>query len=136
MHFAGRILPVGLALLLGCEFPGGTGPTLVRQQRLQSGKTVSITGVNLTFGARDNVGNDSFRVEYTCSNPQGSQQDLNTEASEVFDLIRPISEQWGLKTASLEAFPTEKHTGKFTAYHFKRQANGQWASEKINGVSY
>jgi hypothetical protein len=44
----------------------------------------------------------------------------------VFELIRPISEQWGLSTATVSALRTPQRTGTYDVFAFTRSAAGKW----------
>jgi hypothetical protein len=46
---------------------------------------------------------------------------------EVFELIRPISEHWGFRSASLLAFRTVHCGGDYDLFMFKRAEDGKWS---------
>jgi hypothetical protein len=48
----------------------------------------------------------------------------------MFELIRPVSELWGLKVAEVSAFPTVQRKGKYFIYVFSRGAEGKWRFER------
>jgi hypothetical protein len=48
----------------------------------------------------------------------------------MFELIRPISELWGLKTAEVSAFPSVERKGKYFQYAFSRGPDGKWNFER------
>jgi hypothetical protein len=55
---------------------------------------------------------------------------VDRETVEVFELIRPVSELWGLKTANVSAFPSVQRKGKYFTYLFSRGSNGKWTFER------
>ena len=116
-----------LALCLGCgdEF---RQPTL--DQRLPSGKVIKVTSCLLVWGVEHgerHTNQDSFALEYVTSVPLSATQELDREGLEVFELIRPISEQWGFSTATVAAFPSAERTGKFERFIFSRSSDGRWS---------
>jgi hypothetical protein len=103
------------------------------EQMLPSGKSIKVTRCNLVWGVEhaDRFPNrDCFALEYIMSLPNSDQQVRDREAMEVFELIRPISEQWGLDKAELYAFPTTKRKGIYYIYTLKRNSDGKWAYEQ------
>ena len=104
MKLSALVPTVVLFGLMGC---GGANSEILehtRKQVLPSGKQITLIDVHFGFGARDNAGNDSFVVGYVSTDPNVGPAANQQEALEVFELIRPISEQWGLKEAEVEAF--------------------------------
>ena len=117
-------------LCLGCGDSSGVFRPPVRVQRLPSGGTVQVTSCLLVWGAdhdERHPDEDSFALEYVSARLTSSPHDLDREALEVFELIRPISEQWGFSTASLSAFPSVERTGRYEVYNFSRAAGGTWS---------
>ena len=55
-----------------------------------------------------------------------SPQELEREVLEVFELVRPISEQWGLPTATVSALRSADRTGTWDVFAFKRSPSGTW----------
>jgi hypothetical protein len=47
--------------------------------------------------------------------------------AEVFELIRPLSEQWGLPTATVTALRSADRTGTWDVFAFERSASGAWS---------
>jgi hypothetical protein len=45
----------------------------------------------------------------------------------VFELIRPISEAWGLSTATVSALRSPERTGTYDVFAFRRSAAGTWS---------
>ena len=52
---------------------------------------------------------------------------LDVYKRQVFELIRPISEQWGFTTASVAAFPSPERSGKYAVFTFSRSSDGRWS---------
>lgn len=98
-------------------------------QVLPSGKTVKVTSFNLAWGVEHDerrAGDDTFALEYVSTVPHTDEAALDMETLEVFELIRPASEQWGFKSAQISAFPTTQRKGKYYIYVFKRGPEGKW----------
>ena len=126
-----RTLPAGILLLLAvaCSCSGGDRP-LVREQRLPSGRLVKVVSCLLAWGIEHDErhpGQDSFALEYLSSIPRDPRPDLEREVVEVFELIRPISEQWGLSTAGVTALRTPDRRGTYDVFTFTRSASGAWS---------
>ena len=102
----------------------------VREQRLASGKVVKIVSCLLTWGVEHDERHpdqDAFALEYLASVPREPPQDLEREAVDVFELIRPISEQWGFTTATVTALRSPERTGTYDVFVFTRAAAGMWS---------
>ena len=120
-----------LALCLGCGGPGFQQPT--HEQRLPSGKRILVTSCLLVWGSEHgerHPNQDSFALEYVTSLAPPASQELDQEAREVFELIRPLSEQWGFSTASVSAFRSVERTGKYDIFTFTRSADGHWSATR------
>src|SRR5262245_56942110 len=116
-----------IALLSGC---GGAPRPLWHDVKLPSGKTVKVTSFNMVWGIEHDerdAAKDSFALEYVMTDPQADVARREAEAREVFELVRPASEQWGFPTASLAAFKTVERKGRYDLYLFQRQPGGAWA---------
>lgn len=118
-----------LFLCIGCFGPDNFHqPT--NDQRLPSGKTIKVTSCQLVWGGdhdERHPGQDSFALEYVSAFPPSAGKELDQEALEVFELIRPISEQWGFSTATVSAFPSAERTGPYNMFWFSRSSGGQWS---------
>lgn len=104
-----------------------------REQPLPSGKSVKITSFHLLWGVEHEERrshDDTFGLEYASAAAQGDLAVLDREIAEVFELIRPISEQWGFTVATIAAFPTTKRQGRYYIYAFTREPQGQWTFER------
>jgi hypothetical protein len=124
-----------LALCLGCgdSLEGFRQPTL--EQRLASGKVIKVTSCILVWGVEHgerHANQDSFALEYVTSISPSATQELDGEALEVFELIRPISEQWGFSTASVAAFTSVERTGKYDVFNFSRSSDGRWSFSRTS----
>ena len=124
-----------LALCLGCgdSSEGFRQPTL--EQRLASGKVIKVTSCILVWGVEHgerHANQDSFALEYVTSISPSATQELDREALEVFELIRPISEQWGFSTASVAAFTSRERTGKYEVFNFSRSSDGRWSFSRTS----
>ena len=119
---------VALVVAPGC---GGEGfRTLTHEQRLASGTVVKIVSCLLAWGVEHDErrpDQDSFALEYVSALPRERPQELEREALEVFELIRPLSEQWGMTLATVAALRTPERTGTWDVYVFKRSASGGWS---------
>lgn len=134
----------GLGAILAALLGGGTVVALLffagPQERslshtvvLPSGKAVEVTMCNFAWGVehadRDEK-QDCFVLEYVSTVPQTDPAALDREAQEVFEIIRPASELWGLDLANISAFPTATRKGKYSTYVFSRGAGGKWTFQR------
>ena len=122
-----------LGALAGLLFVDRDIRPIFREQVLASGKTVKITSFNLVWGGEHEerrTGDDSFALEYVSSAANGDETALDQETSEVFELIRPVSEQWGFNRAMISVFPTKQRKGKYYIYAFTRAPEGKWTSSR------
>ena len=124
-------LIVAVGLLTGCVFGNDKAfHQPVREQRLPSGKTVKIVSCALAWGGEHDgrkPDQDAFELEYLSSVPRVPPQELEGEALEAFELIRPISERWGLGTATVTALRTPERTGTYDVFIMTRSATGTWS---------
>ena len=117
---------LALPLLMSCAEP----QSIWHDQMLPSGKTIKITSFHLVWGVEHDArypGNDNFALEFVSANPQAGPKAQEQEAWEVFELIRPISEQWGFTTASLSGYPSTRRKGAYNVFVFKRSSAGKWS---------
>ena len=108
-------LVLALPVLISCT----DTHSIWHDQVLPSGRTIKITSFHLVWGVEHDErhpGNDCFALEFVSANPQADPNVREQEALEVFELIRPISEQWGFNTASLAGFPTTQLSGMVNSY--------------------
>ena len=124
---------LGLALALPLLISCSDTHSIWHDQVLPSGKIIKITSFNLVWGVEHDErypGKDSFALEFVSANPRADSKVREQEALQVFELIRPISEQWGFNTASLAGFPTTQRKGAYDVYLFKRSPDGKWSYER------
>ena len=127
----GCLIP--LALILVFLFLGSNTRPVFREQTLGSGKVAMITSFHLLWGVEHderNPENDCFGLEYALSAPIIDQQSVDQATLEVFELIRPISELWGFRKASVSAFPTVERKGSYSIYNFTRAEDGNWKFDR------
>lgn len=125
-------------LCLGCGGSGGFTP-LSLEQRLASGKAIKVTSCMLVWGVEHeerHPNQDSFALEYVTAIPPAATKELDQEALEVFELIRPISERWGFSTASVSAFASVERTGKYNIFAFSRSSDGRWSVNRTAAKVY
>jgi hypothetical protein len=103
------------------------------EHRLPSGTTIKVTMCNLAWGIDHSdryADQDCFLLEYVASSPHPDQQSKDRETLEVFELIRPLSEQWGFQRAEVLAFPTIRRRGLYDVYAFNQDSAGRWSYER------
>src|ERR1043166_7001507 len=119
-RFAAFVLVGCLLLLLSAC---GEFHPVWRDQKLPSGRTIKVTYFQLVWGTEHddrNLDADCFAMEFVTNKSDASDANREQEAKEVFELVRPVSEHWGFKTATLSGFPTLERKGKFDFYIFSR----------------
>jgi hypothetical protein len=121
-----------LMLLASCDSSIGPFRTAWHPEKLASGSTIKVTEFDLVWGAGhgddDHVmGPDCFKITYVTQLPGADEKQRQAEALQAFELVRPISEQWGLRTAEVGAIPTLEHRGPYDVYHFRQAADGSWS---------
>lgn len=127
MKYCVILLGVVLAFVAGCD---NHFHTLWHGEKLASGSMIKITSFNLVWGIEHDdrdVGKDSFAIEYVTAEPGADAQRREAEAAQVFELVRPVSERWGFRTASMAAFPTLERRGRYDLYWYQRQPDGHWS---------
>jgi hypothetical protein len=115
-----------LFLLCGC----GEYQPVWREQVLPSGEHIKVTSFNLVWGADHDehaLGGDCFSMEYVAAKANADPESRAQEAVAVFELMRPVSELWGFRSAELAAFPTAARKGHYELYLFSRGADGKWS---------
>ena len=120
------LLALVLLFVVGCD---DHFHTLWHGQTLPSGSMVKVISFNLVWGIEHDdrdVSKDSFAIEYVTAFPGADVKIREAEAAEVWELVRPVSEQWGFRTASMAAFPTLNRRGRYDIYACERQADGKW----------
>jgi hypothetical protein len=125
------LLVLALLVVAGCDGPFHTPWHAVK---LATGSTIKVTSMNLVWGAEHDehaLGGDCFAIEYVLPDPGADTTRREAEAVEVFELVRPLSEQWGLREATVAAIPAVEHRGLWDLYWFQRQPDGHWSSKAI-----
>jgi hypothetical protein len=123
-----------LVAVAGCNYGGPPFRTPWHAEKLASGSTIQVTSFNLVWGAEHDdhaLGKDCFAIEYVALHSDADAAQRQAEASEVFELVRPVSEQWGFAEATVAAIPTLDHRGPYDLYWFRRQADGHWSVTAI-----
>lgn len=128
-----------LVFVLGCggAEEGFDAPTL--DQRLASGQTIKVTACHLVWGVEHgerHTNQDSFSLEYVTSIDPAATAELEREGLAAFELIRPVSEQWGFTTATVSAFRSSERTGKYDIFVFTRASDGRWSSTRTRSKVY
>jgi len=114
-------------------FVGPQIRTISHDVVLPSGKVIKVTACHFAWGVEHGdryVSQDSFALEYVSTVSHTDLAAVDRETVETFELIRPISELWGLKVASVSAFPSVQRKGKYFVYAFARNADGNWKFER------
>ena len=104
-----------------------------REQSLPSGRTVKVTSLHLVWGVEHDErtpAQDCFALEFVYSRPEVNDEAREREARDVFELIRPASEQWSFKTATLAGFPGLVRKGSYDLFVFNRGDDGRWKMER------
>ncbi len=112
-------------LLAGC----GESRAVWRDQKLPSGGQVKVSFMTLAWGVEHDERfpeKDAFTLWYITRLPDGMPRERESEAREVFELIRPISEQWGFKSATLSAYRSPQRERAYDLYIFNRSDDGTW----------
>jgi hypothetical protein len=96
---------------------------------LPSGKAIKITACHFAWGVEHgerHVSQDSFTLEYVSTVPHTDLAAVDRETVETFELIRPISELWGLNVANVSAFQPYNVRGRTlsTPFHGMRRESG------------
>ena len=55
----------------------------------------------------------------------------DAEAAEVFELVRPASEQWHFSEATVSAIPTLDYRGDYDLYWYRQGSDGRWKATVI-----
>jgi hypothetical protein len=124
------VLLLPLAIAAGCD---EHFRTVWHGETLASGSMVKVTSFNLVWGTDDDdrdVHKDSFAIEYVTADPGADTVRREAEALQVFELVRPVSEQWGFRSATLAAFPILERKGHYDLYIFERATDGRWSFKR------
>jgi hypothetical protein len=122
-----------LGIFIALLYHDGNIRMLTHEQALPSGKSIKVTSFHLVWGIEHDErtpGNDSFSLEYVSNAPDAEPQVRDQEALEVFELIRPVSEQWGFKRTTISGFRSTQRKGPYDIYHFDRASDGKWTFKR------
>jgi hypothetical protein len=100
-----------------------------RDQNLRSGRQIKVLFMTLAWGVEHDErfpDHDAFTLWYVTTLPEGGPRERELEAREVFELIRPISEQWGFKSATLSAYRAPQRERTYDLFIFSRGDDGTW----------
>jgi len=114
------------AFVAGCDGPFHTPSHFVA---LASGGSIQVTSLNLVWGHEHDehtLGQDCFALEYVTAFASEDAARREAEAAEAFELVRPASEQWGFREATVAAIPTLEHRGPYNLYWYRRAPDGHW----------
>lgn len=120
---------LGLGSILCLLFFSVSDNMIFHDQVLPSGKNIKVTSCNFAWGLEHDdrsPNKDCFTLEYVSSTSDSDLQVRDQETVEVFELIRPISELWGLDKSEVSVFPSTKRKGIYDIYLFKRNSDGKW----------
>ena len=135
MQHRGSLVVALLLAIAGCDGPfDGPFRTPWHGETLASGSKIKVTRFDLVWGGEHDdhaLGGDCFAIEYVTPDPDADASRREAEVSEVFELVRPASEQWGFREATVAAIPTLEHRGLYDLYWFQRQPDGHWSSKAI-----
>ena len=104
-----------------------------REQKLSSGQTVKVKSLQIAWGVEHDEPRkperDCFVLQFVSAAPAAGDEAHAQEAREVFELIRPVSEQWGFTSAELMAYATVEPDRHYDLFFFERGADGKWTSK-------
>jgi|CXWL01.1.fsa_nt_gi hypothetical protein len=127
----------GLAALLAVALSGCFGGVFEQpwhETRLPSGKVKKVTQFMLVWGVEHDerhVEQDCLALEFASDVPDAEPAVREQEALEVFELMRPTSELWGFRTATIAAFRSTERKGHYDLFVFTRAGDGSWSHEVI-----
>jgi hypothetical protein len=124
-------LALSLVILSGCGKEDGFR-TLFHEESLPFGHAVKVTMLALVWGGRPGddgctMGSDCFHLEFVSNDPNAELPKRTAEAQQVFELIRPSSEQWGFTNAEVLGFNQLERTGDYDLFAFTRASDGKWS---------
>src|SRR6185369_7280874 len=100
-----------------------------REQKLSSGRSVKIKSLQIAWGAEHDEPRsperDCFVLQFVYIAPEAGDDAHEREAKEVFELIRPVSEQWGFTNAELMAYSTVEPDRHYDLFFFQRGSDGK-----------
>ncbi|MEW5974780.1 MAG: hypothetical protein AB1898_03125 [Acidobacteriota bacterium] len=122
LGFIFAFLILGGVIAAAFVFVGPHIRTIFHDQALPSGKVVKVTMCHFAWGVDHtdrHVGDDSFVLEYVSTVPHTDLAAVDRETVETFELIRPISELWGLSVAQWPHFQRCSAKGGISAAYLR-----------------
>lgn len=127
-----QLFVVGLVVLGWCGC-GGEFHEPWREQKLPSGKSVKIKSLQIAWGVEHDeprhAERDCFVLQFVYAAPEAGDEARARQVEGVFELIRPISEQWGFATAEIMAYSTVEPSRHYDLFVFQRNSDGKWSSK-------
>jgi hypothetical protein len=130
-----------LAVLFVLPAVSGCTPDrpLWHDEVLPSGRSIKVTSFMLVWGVEHDerdAGKDCLSLEFVSSNPAADAAGKEREALEAFELIRPASELWAMRSAEVSAYASLDHRGPHDIFVFTRAADGRWTStvQAVEGI--
>lgn len=125
-----------LAAILAMAFAwsgcGGEFHEPWREQALPSGKTVKVKSLQIAWGVEHDEPRaperDCFVLQFVYAAPGAGDEAHVREAREVFELVRPVSEQWGFASAELMAYASVEPDRHYDLFFFEKTPEGKWSS--------
>jgi hypothetical protein len=103
-----------------------------REQKLPNGQSVKIKGLLMAWGVEHDEPRrpeqDCFVLQFVYNAPAAGAEAHEREAKDVFELIRPLSEQWGFTNAEVMAYATVEPDRHYDLFFFERGADGKWST--------
>ncbi len=109
----------------GCDGPFRTP---WHAETLASGGSIKVTSFNLVWGSEHDehvLGQDCFAIEYVTSYPDADEKRREAEAAEAFELVRPVSEQWGFRRSHRRGNPDARRQ-KVSTISTGTRRQGRW----------
>jgi len=123
-----------LVLLLNCT--QSDSPQMYREQALKNNTKVKITSIQLVFANQGSTKVDKFWIHFVMNDPKASPEAAESEAKEVFELIRPTCELWGIDSAEVFSIPAISYKGRAFTYEFNRKKSSDWSFTKNDYHTY
>jgi hypothetical protein len=127
-------IAAALTLLLLGSCPEDKKQGFVRHQRLPSGRTIDVIGFHLAFGRPSdgsNHGDDCFLVQFV---EDQNKNITELDVDELFKIIRPTCEAWEIKRLEVDAHKAASPYTNFTAFHYRKNAEGNWERSENSGT--
>lgn len=123
------VLGFGVLSSSGC---GGDFHEPWREQKLPGGGSVKVKSLQIAWGVEHDEPRkperDCFVLQFVYNAPNAGDDGHAREAKDVFELIHPISEQWGFSSAELMAYASTEPDRHYDLFFFERTPDGKWSS--------